>query len=202
MTTPDLPPYSPGQLRHVARFLTSAPKWLVLGGPSCGMEAQLAVQMWPGIRILAVEPSGLMIMWQRSHQFPAGGTLLYGALSDAAGEVSFVPCDGPSGGWMADDEVPDAITVSAFTLDDLDATHGPFDDAVLWLDIEGSELKALQGAAALLASGRVLLINVEVCDRTPDATASITALLTAAGYRMADAWNNNSGAHHDEVWTR
>lgn len=197
----DLPPYSPGQLKHLERFVRAKPRWLVLGGPSCATEAQTASRLWPGLRVLGVEPNERMIEWQRRRGFP--GELLHGALSDASGRVPFFNVQGAAGGFVVPDSgVPTSVMVPAFTLDELETRYGPFEDAVLWLDIEGSELAALRGATDLLTSGRVQILNLEFCDRNPEDGAAVASILAANGYRLADVWNQNSGAHHDEVWVR
>lgn len=197
--------YNPAQLKQVIRWLPSAPKWLLLGGPSNADEAQTAAGLWPEVRVLACEPSERLRRWQETWGFPRPpqGVLLPHALSDVVSSAVFWPVDGPSGGAMV--EQPGIslapVKVLTTTLDQLEHERGPFVDALLWLDIEGHELPALRGGAELLRSGRVLLINVEVCDRTPENTTAISKLLTACGYALRDHWNN-SGPYHDEVWTR
>ncbi len=47
-------------------------------------------------------------------------------------------------------------------VDELDRQYGPFEQILLWADIEGSELLMLQGATAVLKAGRVALINLEL----------------------------------------
>lgn len=194
--------YNPGQFKIVHRFLPKwceRPEWLILGGPSCGDEAQTAAMIYPWIKVIACEPSRHHYQWQKSNMFPRSGKLLPVALMDYVGDVSFHTLgeNEPSGGSVK----PDCPTVPCTTLDTLDTNHGPFDKAVLWLDIEGSELAALKGGRALLSSGRVGLINLEVCDRDPVNTIQIAKLLGEYGYYLTDEWNNRPGAHRDQIWT-
>lgn len=193
--------YNPSQFKIVHRFLPEwcrRPEWLILGGPSCGDEAQTAFAMYPWIKVVACEPSRHHYEWQRNHMFPRGGELLPFALADYRGEIAFTTLgpDQPSGGKVGGDE-----TVTCTTIDQLDSTYGPFDKAILWLDIEGSELAALKGAKGLLAAGRVGLINVEVCERDRENVVDIAVLLGGYGFRLADEWNNRPGAHRDQIWT-
>lgn len=192
--------YNPGQFKIVHRFLPEwcrRPEWLILGGPSCGDEAQTAAAIYPWIKVVACEPSRHHYEWQRKHLFPRGGILLPMALMDYEGIAPFTTLgdDEPSGGSVGGDE-----RVMCTTLDALDAAHGPFDRAILWLDIEGSEYLALKGGIKLLESGRVGLINVEVCERDPVNTIQIAGLLGGYGYYLIDEWNNRPGAHRDQIW--
>src|SRR5207244_11987481 len=85
----------------------------------------------------------------------------------------------------------DALPIS---WDRLDGMCGPFDRAVLWLDVEGSELRALRGAARLLARGAVDLVNVEVIDRGGDRAAleAVSELLRGAGLDRKSTRLNSS----------
>ncbi len=65
------------------------------------------------------------------------------------------------------------------------------------IDVDGTELKVLRGAARTLDSDRVWTIQVEVSPRDPSA-AQVTALLEAKAFRLAsetprggdDRWSN------------
>jgi FkbM family methyltransferase len=75
------------------------------------------------------------------------------------------------------------------TIDDLTRVY-PMPDAVK-LDVEGWEVKALQGAAALLASVRPVLVvevNRGALERAGDSPAALHAILTTCGYRMRDLY--------------
>jgi FkbM family methyltransferase len=196
--------YAPGQIRHVVEYLPRPPGWLVLGGPSDGDEAMVARQLWPGVHVVAFEPSARLAAWQRANGFPADGRLLRCALADRDGPAPFYPdpSGGTAGGTLRAGVYPDPEPVDCVTLDWADRVCGPFEDALLWLDIEGGEAAALRGAAGLLGSGRVLAVNVETCARTPGDTAGVRRLLSGAGLTLVDEWNRYSGAHQDELWVR
>lgn len=195
--------YNPGQLLQVAKLLKTPPKWMVLGGPSNANEAQTAVSTWPAVRVLGVEPNEDHATWQLDNGWPRGHPLLPAALTDADGLVVFHPIEGTSGGTLLD--LPTELaprTVTGVTLDTLDREYGPFEDVLLWLDVEGSEAATLRGASGLLASGRVLAVSVEVCDRTPRVTDEIASILTAAGLVGPTRWASSPPAYHDELWVR
>lgn len=194
--------YNPHQLEHVVRWLPREPRWLVLGGPSQADEAQTAKRLWPAIEVIAFEPVERMREWQARHGFL--GRMIPRALWHEETEVEMWGIDGPTGSSVLPlpngARLPDRVRTT--TLDIAERQFGPFEDALLWLDIEGAELEALQGGRELLASGRVLLINVETCDRELGARAAIGELLKGCGYHCAERWNSASGAHHDEVWIK
>jgi FkbM family methyltransferase len=56
----------------------------------------------------------------------------------------------------------DKVQIPTTTLDTLDLEKGPFRNAVLWADIEGSELRMLQGATKLLSEKRIQAILLEI----------------------------------------
>ena len=56
----------------------------------------------------------------------------------------------------------DLIELETTTIDTIDAEHGPFDNAILWADIEGAEMKMLQGATKMLTEQRIQCIYLEI----------------------------------------
>ncbi len=92
-------------------------------------------------------------------------------------------------------------TVKTTTLDQLDRMYGRFKDAILWLDIEGMELRALQGAIGLLRRKAVRLINVEIrLDSEETVGAAIKELLTSQGFYEVFHWDRQSGNHYDAIY--
>lgn len=197
--------YSPDQFKVILPFLNGAvPKWLVLGGPADGNEAQCARRLWPEVRVVGVEPNADMVLWQHAHGWPPDAPLVCAALAAGKGEVLLaVGRVNPRGSsidpWSVmgnspivpgcDPTVAEIRKVAATTLDDLDALHGPFEDAVVWLDIEGSEHQALLGAEKLLARRAPLLLNLEMQPRVPGLVAGIEHLMWEYGYVAAHQWN-------------
>lgn len=190
--------YSPGQFEQVIPHLPREPKWLILGGPADANEAQTARTKWPDIKVIGVEPNPEARDWQLSNGWPENSFLLPYALSDKNGFTEMVYAVGGLRNARIDTVAlelnrikPEAtfLTVPTITLDMLESAHGPFEDAILWLDIECSEYPALLGGAKLLASGRVLLLNIEeMIDSCPD-TPKIQPLLNGYGYKIVHEWN-------------
>ncbi len=197
--------YGSGQLRKPARFLGPiVPKWLVLGGPSCADEAMTARSLWPNIQVISFEPSREFYQWQLNNGFPKNGKLFQMALGEYPMDVLFypVPTSSASGGTLLKQE--ESLTpyaVPQTTLDTMEELHGPFHDAFVWLDIEGSEVAALRGATNLIKSGRPLMFNIEICLEHPTDEQSIREIL-GGKYHVVDEWNRNSGRHKDQVWMR
>lgn len=79
------------------------------------------------------------------------------------------------------------------TLDSLSDEYGPFNNVVLWLDIEYAELAALEGAERLL--DRTLLINLETFAHLylPD----INRILVRHGFLLKKVWNIGQTAGKD-----
>lgn len=141
-------PCNSGQLKGIVPFLKGrVPRWLILGGPADGDEAQTALALWPGIKVVAVEPNPEAVVWQRANGWPAEATLVEAALWYCEGTTQVLVPHGflRSGstnperlrlnrdaepGWKVG-EVADVPTV---TLDRLSRRYGPFEEAVLWLD--------------------------------------------------------------------
>lgn len=144
-------------------------------------------------RVVSMEPSNTAfgILRKNNPSPPANWTIEQAALTDHTGEMTFY--DTPrvitrgfaclEGTFEPKDRVPHHVRV--FALDDYCASHGIAHIAFLKLDIEGSELKALQGAKRLLSERAIQTILVETsleAHLRPNAQA-IDGLLRSAGYR-------------------
>jgi FkbM family methyltransferase len=179
--------YEPGQVRNIFPYINFTPAWFLLGGPADGNEAQVIKEQYPEISVIGIEPNPEAFEYQLSHRFP--GLLLPLALSDSAGIAKFHDGNIRCGRLTEGGE----RTVELVTLDALDARYGPFQDSILWLDIEGSEMKALQGATKLLAEKRILLMNIEIIEDErsgfPTLLNKFTEWLKPYGYEVAHAWN-------------
>lgn len=108
---------------------------------------------------------------------PLKSYLCTSAISDRVGEITFHPIDTASsitvhkdgnpgasslflasGNYTKERYVQTSITVPTTTLDDYCRTHRPPD--LLWLDLQGAELMAIHGAAAVLS--HVKAIHLEI----------------------------------------
>lgn len=201
--------YSPGQLSVVYPFLTKEPKWLLLGGPADANEAQTAVAKWPGIKVVGVDPNPKVIQFQTENGWPEGAPLIQACLYDKV-------CDVPMADAGSDlrhacayvpnrtgtEDMPSGLpTYPSTTWDLLDAEHGPFEDAIMWMDIEGSELEALLGAKELFARKAILLVNVEMESRTDYKNVQAVQFLTDHGFKAVKDWND-SATCRDRIFVR
>lgn len=187
--------YNPGQVKVIYPYVKGTPEWFLLGGPADGNEAQCVREHWPDINVLACEPFGKMHDWQVDNDFPTTNSfLLPYALSDIIDEaVLSVYPDRRSTMDRAeyytaapeDDQI-----VCTTTLDQLSEDYGPFTKAILWLDIEGSELKALYGAIVLFRTRAIDLVNLEVLpNRRPDDLKGIEHFMGAYGFILVHTWD-------------
>ncbi len=204
--------YSENNIKAIVPFLRAkAPRWFILGGPADGCEAQEAAKLWPGIKVIGVEPNPEAFSFQLANGWRPGWSLLRSALSDVTGErVEVVREVGKLRNASAS---PDSVegnrgnvdvryeVVPTITLDSMYNMFGPFEDAVVWLDIEGSELRAVRGGANLLASRRVLLWNVEMLSRHTELMTEIPRMMATAGYVAVAEWNH-SDACRDRIFLR
>lgn len=203
--------YGQDQIKAILPYLTFTPRWLLLGGPADGNEAQAARLLWPGCRVVACEPNPEPFRWQLEHGgLDEGVTLLNVALSDRAVPVEMMREPGRVRNASAhrttpegNRDNPEAVfwSAPAVTWDELDAGYGPFGDAVVWLDLEGSELPAVRGAAGLFARGAVRAVNVEASAQCAAENVEVARLLTGYGFHKAGRWND-SATCEDQIWVR
>jgi hypothetical protein len=99
----------------------------------------------------------------------------------------------------------DPITARAWTLDAFDDACERPTGILLWMDIEGGELDALQSGIRLLQSGRVHYINLEVRKRPPVAgwptAQDLNSFLKSLGYAKACDYLH-CGDHWDVIYLR
>lgn len=194
--------YNPGQFNVVAKHLNQEPKWLILGGPSDGNEAQCAKSLWPDINILGLEPNERAIDWQRGHKWPKGCDLLQCAIADFEGHTSIrIPPNNLRCASLMLDRAGELEEVNVTTINALSGIY-PFQDAILWLDIEGFEYEALVGASRLFDNKQVLLVNVEILQRRTEATRNIHRFLRSYNFRLRETWNVQEGFVQDRIYTR
>lgn len=181
-------------------WVRAAPDWFLDLGPGLpGTEAAWARQTWPEVRILGLEPFGPR--YQACLPNYPGRLLPVAAWNEDAPALPFYESEGSNlWGLFAPADVPVAQVVAGRALDSLERELGPFTNAVIWADIEGSELRMLQGAAGLLASGRVLALNLEV-RAAPFAAgwcveAQVDAFLDQFGFARARPYPQQGGGHH------
>jgi len=107
-------------------------------------------------------------------------------------------------------ELTETETVTAKTLDWIDEQMGCLDRILLWMDIEGAELKALQGATKMLEEHRVKWLNLEVMPSEVPTEGwpleqEISDFLAGYGYKLAHKygmrkWYQPSKPHCDAIY--
>ena len=205
--------YSPGHLATIYPFLNGLPEpeWLLLGGPADANEAQTAREKWPNIKVIGVDPNPNVIAWQKEHGWPEGQPLHCFALSD---QIGLEPVAKWGEGlrstqlYCPDPDEPKTFGqvnalphVPSVTWDYLDLVYGPITNAILWMDIERSEYKALQGARGLLERGAILLINVEEMSSHGGPEPYIGPYLAQFGFKRVHEWNASEYCR-DRIYVR
>jgi FkbM family methyltransferase len=130
-------------------------------GVGKGKDVPVFKQLWPDIKVVGIEPLTQYI--EMNKDFP--GQLVQCAVGPSPGKrelyhaynrdqrASFYDIPG------LPNELFDLVDVR--TLDDIEATTGPWCDAIMWLDIEGAEVEAMQNSQ-VMSSGKVRWVNVEL----------------------------------------
>jgi FkbM family methyltransferase len=173
-------------------------KWFIVGGTADGDEAQCVHERYPDVRCIGFEPNPEFARMQNEdlgfpgHVYPHAlwncNCHLQLTTPMGATERSASVCLGsnrPDMGGMVD--IAESRMVSARTLDELSNVFG-FENAVLWIDIEGAELSALQGAERLLSSGAIKLINLETYVHRE--FVAINEYLHHMGFLLRKVWNS------------
>jgi len=132
-------------------------------GPGVLRSEAWRKDLWDGYTIIGVEPDPERYAILKP-TFP--GILLNLAVSNKAGKMSFV--SHPTSGYIADSypELTELHEVESITLDELDLKYGPFDEIAIWADIEGSELKMLQGATKVLKKTNWITVECHTGPKT------------------------------------
>lgn len=200
---PTLEYYSQDHLMIIEQYLPRPPGWLLLGGPADANEAQYARRVWPNIKVVGVDPNTSVIEWQLEHGWPRDCPLIKAALynihdgwvhtSDKGLDLRHTWVSAPS-------DTPSRLARTV-TWDALDIEYGPFHDAIMWMDIEGSELEAIQGAENILSRGAVQLVNVEQIDRVADKNKEVDRILTGYGFKAVRDWNDSPSCW-DRIYTK
>ena len=193
--------YNPGQVEVLYKYLKQIPDWLILGGPADGDESQVLKKRFPNLKVLAFEPCRDMFDWQLANGFPKDGILLPVALTAKEGEVRLREA-GRSSSIGRSVDCTQISSTQSITLDSIYKVYGPFKSAIVWLDIEGSELEAIEGASKMMSARGVQIVNVEMLREAPDRNRRLDAIIRKYGFRYADNWDVQSGNHYDSIYVR
>ncbi len=144
-----------------------------LGAHQCVYAMLFATTVGPTGRVLAVEASSHNAEVARRNKdlnHVDNLEILHAAVTETGGTVNFGRGLNGQVGDFADSE-----TVEAFTIDQLAERHG--DPDLVFLDIEGCEVRALHGAARTLAKRPICFVEVHVGEGLEDFGDSPDALL-------------------------
>jgi len=194
----------------ISKFIIEPPDLMLDVGVGPKSEYLSLASVYPEMKIIGFEPhpvrfisilkkfNGLLLpyaIWNKNETVE-----IYSNTEDA---LMFDP---PSCFRYSDSQL--SVSMEAKTLDWVLDYIGDFNNVLLWIDIEGAELKALQGAPKMLE--KVQYINIEVCE-TPlyegacDET-QIDAFLTNAGFELVHSYQFSIGIDntkfHDSIYIR
>lgn len=182
-----------------ARKLLGATAGLTLfdAGANVGQTLEDMRKLFRQPRVYSFEPSPTTFA-ELSRRFggKAGVTLENLALGDAPGELPFHA----NAAWSVNDSLlaptfageRKAVTVSVETVDAYCNRSGIAQIDLLKIDTQGYDLRVLQGAAGMLAAGKIRLFSAEA-NLTPmyegqPAPSELFALAERFGYRLAGVY--------------
>lgn len=203
--------YKPRQAKeHFIPHINFIPEWFIDCGPGCASEYKDARLQWPSVTLLGLEPSPIgyeaaklkfpkddqalllqVAVWDKDEviNLHQSSDLLHSLCFKRADEAV---TDDPTG------DSSDMAQVQARSLDSLDQEYGPIDKAILWLDIEGSERRALRGAYKLLRRGAIWAVNIET---RPEYEQEFNIILSQSGLKSIGRYFE-CDTYWDEVWVR
>lgn len=193
-----LPVYLPDQARHhLLPRLDFVPRWFIDCGPGSGGEALVMMEAFPDIRVIGVEPSPAGFR-EASRLWGGAGNLVEKAMWDAPDQKIelFGPEELLHSTSFYRGSKEGSILVETTSLDALDALYGPFEYAILWMDIEGAEANALRGGKDTFARGAVRAVNLEV---RPTTEGELHTILLGYGLRKVSEYLVCE-TYRDEVW--
>lgn len=191
--------YAVLQALDVFPFIDFEPEWLIDCGPGLGQEAHRFKERWPKIKVIGMEP--VEHTWRlRQKDFP--GVLLNAAVWSGDGAEYLHGCDTEMGASLVYScltSKSDPVKVSTISLNTLDYWTGPFNNTILWADVEGSELKLIEGSSSLFSRGAIRLMNLEVHEGEEE--RELDRVCSQLGFEKVFSYAEN-GAHHDNVYRR
>ncbi len=194
---------------YLADLLSGAPTCLHVGA-SDGRHSYVMTRVAPKARIHAFEPSEFAYQVLRAtiawHRIGDRVTAIHAAVSDKPGEmllvtprkmsgrmgrayayVSETPPNGPARPDL-EDQGATLQSTPVIALDDYCREHGIDKVDFIRMDIEGAELKALEGARAILDRDRPhVLVEIHppmLATRFGGSAEAVVALFRDRGYRM------------------
>ena len=206
--------YNPGQFNHIVPYIKGIPEWVIIAGTADADEGQCAVKQWPsiGTNVIGIEPMLENILWQEQNGFP-GRKLYTAALGAGLGTGKLYLSDRvdemPRNSSMECSRGGGTKLVTMITLDWLLKIHGPFNNLLLWMDIEGYEDEALKGGISLFESGCVNWVCVEEVTRRIEGVKFVRDFLKSYNLFPVYSFNiaeypypNELDGHRDTLFVR
>jgi FkbM family methyltransferase len=164
-------------------------------GANTGQTAREMLEEFPFARVYSFEPHPVSCERLREIMNPRFSAHML-ALSDQCGEVPFYEYAATGGGSHVNSLLPNShfpshfrfssgakkITAQSTTIDTFCEQHSIEKIDVLKLDIEGSELAALEGARGMLERGRIRFVYTEYTGLVPTAGVAGGSLMPIATY--------------------
>ena len=195
---------SRGQLEFIKEQGIEPRQLIDCGVGEVGSEAWLAKELWPGIEVVGFEPNPDRLGLLAAAQYP-GWLFPLAVGAENCERTLKVFGEHLNGGFYWEYDVAIDHYVRMTRLDDTMSHRPDLSDALLWLDIEGSEYAAIVGGQEMLK--KCIAVVVEVRDEVPCpgwCTASeVAEILKGAGFTKAKEFPSGpTDPQRDEVWLR
>lgn len=169
------------------RELGYAPRLIIDGGAHLGSFAEAAHAAFPEAEIHLIEPQPACRAPLEALTRQRGWFLHPCALSDRTGTVRMACGASPSTGAYVTTSGEAAVDVPAATIDSLlGARLAPAHHALLKLDLQGHELRALRGAEASLPKIDVALVEVSFFQPGAPTIPEIVGFFDEKGFDLFD----------------
>lgn len=190
----------------ISKYIRNVPGSLYDLGVGPKTEWRTLKTIYPRLDVFGCEPQADIYRKLEPKFKQIGGKLLNLAIADTP-KIELFKVDGNplTVSAFTHDKPRQSILVDAVTLDQFDAMCGKRGRVILWMDIEGYELRALRTGMELLKSGRVRWINLEertANTKAPDGwckPAVLDRFLTEMGYVRVCSYNRHPG-HQDVIY--
>lgn len=197
----------PGEfdLAEVAQYVSSDEPTIVEAGAFDGRDSRAFAERWPKGHVYAFEPHPILAAEVRLRVLGLPNvTVVEAALTDNASSVvslfSFCKNDSPHGSssllepedhlrLAPEVRFGEKIEVPATTLDAWHASMAKPQIDLLWLDLQGAELRVLRQGTSCLESTHVLHVEVSSKPLYRDGATfqEIRAFLVSRGFKLAEA---------------
>ena len=202
--------YKQGQAgEHFFPYLLRKPEWFIDLGPANATEYLDARVMFPEVKLIGLEPAPVGYLRALERWPKDGSYLLNSAAWDEDTVIRFHQASDLRHGTaytnaelVATDDLSgadrDTVMVQARSLDSIDQQYGPFREAALWMDVEGSERRVLRGAKRLLEDGVITSVNIEM---RPHLAEEFDRVFKGYGFVSIRRYFE-CATYWDEVWVR